>query len=176
MFAYRGRPKVIDGRDWTQSRCCPPSDGVGLCSRARNASSAHDPFRTQELGGSVHPMFGIFYSGVLIGRSELESGDPPMGVAFGRFEPTGAFAPLRNAMKPVRDGGGKEHRDTRYLVGVSARTADGILLVCSHVEVCEYGEADNPFTWEVSCLGIEHPPYEVLFPHHVKAYEDRFKE
>jgi hypothetical protein len=71
---------------------------------------------------------------------------------------------------------GKEQHDTRYLVGVCARTADGIALVCSHVKVCEYGEADNPFAWEVSCLGIEQPPHKELFPHHVKAYEDRFKE
>ena len=120
-------------------------------------------------------MFSIFYDDVLIGRSELESGDPPMGVAFGRFEPSDAFAPLRNAMKPARDGAGKEQRDAQHLVGVCASTSDGIVLVCSHVEVSEYGEADNPFAWEVSCLGIEYSLYEALFPHHVKAYKDQFK-
>jgi hypothetical protein len=121
-------------------------------------------------------MFGIFHDDVLIGRSELESGDPPMGVAFGRFEPTVAFAPLRNLMKPARDGTGKERSDVRYLIGVCARSADGIALVCSHVDVCEYGEPDNPLAWEVSCLGIEQPPYEQLFPHHVRAYEQQFKK
>jgi len=121
-------------------------------------------------------MFDIFHGDVLIGRSELEYGDPPMGAAFGQFEPTDAFVPLRNAMKPARDGAGNEQRDRRYLVGVGARSADGIELVCSHVEVCEYGEADNPLAWEVACLGIERPPYEELFPHHVKAYEDQFKK
>src|SRR5262249_34811111 len=40
-------------------------------------------------------------------------------------------------------------------------TADGIALVCSHVEVCEYGEADNPLAWEVVYLGT--PLYEELF-------------
>ncbi len=120
-------------------------------------------------------MFGIFYSDVLIGRSELESGDPPMGIAFGRFEPTDAFAPLRNAMKPVRDSAGKEQRDARYLEGVCARTVDGIDLVCSLVEVSEYGEADTPIAWEVTCFGIAQPPYDELFPHHLKAYNDQFK-
>ena len=136
----------------------------------------NDPFGKQELGASVDPRFGIFHGNVLIGRSELESGDPPMGVAYGQFEPTDAFAPLRNAMKAARDSAGKEQRDMRYLVGVCARTAHGIALVCSHVEVCEYGEADNPFAWEVCCLGIEQPAYKELFPHHVKAYEDQFKK
>jgi hypothetical protein len=121
-------------------------------------------------------MFGIFHSDVLIGRSALESGDPPMGVVSGQFEPTDAFAPLRNAMRPTRDGAGNEQRETRYLAGVCARMADGIALVCSHVEVWEYGETDNPIAWEVFCLGIEQPPYKELFPHHVEAYEDQFKE
>jgi hypothetical protein len=121
-------------------------------------------------------MFCIFHGDVLIGRSELEYGDPPMGVAFGRFEPTSAFAPLRNAMMPARDVTGKEQRDLRYLAGLSAKTADGIALACSQVAVREGGEADNPLEWEVECLGIGYPLYEELFPHHVKAYEDRFKE
>ena len=121
-------------------------------------------------------MFCIFHSDVLIGRSELEHGDPPMGVAFGRFKPTSSFASLRNTMKPAHDGVGKEQCDLRYLTGLCAKTADGIALVCSHVEVCEYGEADNPLEWEVTCFGIEHPLYEELFPHHLKAYGDLFKE
>ena len=120
-------------------------------------------------------MLGIFYGDVLIGRSELESGDPPMGVAFGRFLPTDAFSPLRLAMKSARDSDGKERRDARHFAGVHARTADGVALVCSHVEVSEYGEADNPLGWEVVCLGIEQPSYEELFPHRMKSYHDQFE-
>jgi hypothetical protein len=67
-------------------------------------------------------MFGIFHGDVLIGRSELESGR----VAFRQLEPTDAFAALRKAMKPGRDGTGKVLRDTRCLAGVCARSADGI--------------------------------------------------
>jgi hypothetical protein len=121
-------------------------------------------------------MFCIFHGDVLIGRSDLEGGDPPMGVASGRFEPVDAFPQLRFAMKPVRDGTGKEQRDMRYLVGVRATTAKGVALICSHVEIFEYGEAGNPFALEVFCIGIEQPPYGELFPHHVKAYEDKFKK
>ena len=121
-------------------------------------------------------MFCIFYGDVLIGHSELEGSDPPMGVASGRFEPVDAFSLLRFAMKPVRDGAGKEQHDMRCLVDVRATTAKGVALVCSHVEVFEYGEADNPFALEVFCLGIEQPPYVELFPHHLKAYKDQFKK
>ena len=41
-------------------------------------TAAQDPFRKKELAAIVHHMFGIFHGDVLIGRSELESGDPPM--------------------------------------------------------------------------------------------------
>jgi hypothetical protein len=120
-------------------------------------------------------MFRIFHGDALIGQSELEGGDPPMRVASGLFEPTEAFARLRNAMKPVRNGAGKEQSDMRYLAGFCAKTADGTELVCMQVEIFEYGEPESPFALEVFCLGIEHPHYEELFPHHVKAYEDQFK-
>ena len=121
-------------------------------------------------------MFGIFHGNVLIGQSKLEGGDPPMGVAFGVFEPTDAFAPLRTAMTPARDGSGNELRDLRFLSGLCAKTMGGTVIVCSHVEVGEYGEVDAPLEWEVTCFGIGYPLYDELFPHHVKAYEDQFKD
>ena len=121
-------------------------------------------------------MFQIYHGDVLIGRTKLEGGDPPMGVAFGKLEPTDAFAYLRDAMKPISDSAGKEQSDTRCLEGLRAETEDGTELVCAGVAVFECGEANDPLESEVVCLGIEQPPYEELFPHHVKAYENRFKE
>src|SRR5262245_59350723 len=120
-------------------------------------------------------MFSIFHGNVLIGRSRLESGDPPMGVAFGEFEPSEAFGPLRASLTCARDGSGEERPDMRILSGLCAKTVGGSVIVCSHVEVIEYGEVDAPLGWEVSCLGIEYPLYDELFPHHVKAYEDHLK-
>jgi hypothetical protein len=70
---------------------------------------------------------------------------------------------------------GKVQYDMRYLEGICTRTAKGVELICAHVELCEYGEAENPLGWAVFRLGIEQPPYEELFPHHAKAYCDRFK-
>ena len=121
-------------------------------------------------------MFLIFHGDALIGRSDLELGDPPMGVAFGQFEPTDAFAALRDTMKPVHDAAGKERHGMRSLGGLCAKTADGVTLVCADVEVVEAGEADDPFEWEVTCFGIEQPPYEELFPHHAKVYENQFRK
>src|SRR5262245_2037090 len=101
--------------------------------------SANDPFRKSESLANVHPMFDIFHGDVLIGRSELESGDPPMGVAFGQFVPADAFFLLCSDMKAACNSTGKEWQDRRHLAGVCAKTEEGIALVCSGVEVCEYG-------------------------------------
>jgi hypothetical protein len=49
-------------------------------------------------------------------------------------------------------------------------------LFVSTLKFTSAAKAGNPFAWEVCCLGIEHPPYKELFPHHVKAYEDQFKK
>jgi len=120
-------------------------------------------------------VFSIFLGDTLIGRSELEDGDPPMGVAVGSFSPSDAFAALRSNMKPALDGTGKEQREIRILSGLRAMTVDGVPLAGASVEVFEYGEAHEPFAWEVFCIGVEQPPYEELFPDHVRAYLDQFK-
>ncbi len=134
------------------------------------------PFRTQGRRARLHVVFSIFQGETLIGQSALEGGDPPMGVAAGVFVPTPAFAELRKGMSPARDGTGKEQNDIRFLAGLRATTANGVPLVGAIVEVFEYGEASEPFAWEVFCVGGEQPSYQELFPHHVKAYEDQFKE
>jgi hypothetical protein len=121
-------------------------------------------------------MFLIFHGNLLIGSSELELGDPPMGVAFGKFEPNDNFALLRPEMMQAHDGAGNELQGIRYLEGLSAKTAEGIVIVCSGVAIFEYSDAEDFLQWEVSCLGIGYPLYAELFPHHVKAYDDQFKE
>jgi hypothetical protein len=119
----------------------------------------------------------LIYSGdTLIGRSALEGGDPPMGVASGKFVPTDAYTSFRSQMLCAKDGGGKSRSDIRILSSLSAETADGVLVVCSGgVEVLEYIDQDETFGIEVFCLGIGYPTYAELFPHHVKAYDDQFK-
>jgi hypothetical protein len=119
-------------------------------------------------------MFSIFDGATLIGHSELNEGDAPMGVASGRFEPTNSFSAMRSRMKPAYDGVGKKLGDARFVTGLYARTADGTPICCSEVAVWEYGEAHAPFALSVECLGIDYPQYEELFPHLMQAYKDQF--
>lgn len=122
------------------------------------------PFRTQPSPASVARMFSIYSNGVLIGQSALESGDPPMGVAFGEFIPAAAFASLR--MQMVSEG-----PQLRILSGLSVRIARDVAIDCESVAVFEAGEPANPAGWEVTCFGIVQ--YADLFPERMKTYDNQ---
>jgi hypothetical protein len=112
--------------------------------------------------------FSIYSNNVLVGHSELEFGDPPMGVAFGKFEPSDAYANIRQDCS-------NNHADQSNLY-LSAQTPEGLVIPCASVGILDYSnELDESFI-EVNVLGIEYPMYEVLFPQHVAAYEQQFKQ
>ncbi len=117
-------------------------------------------------------MFEFYISDTLIGHSKLESGDPGMGVAQGKFKPTKEFSIFNNLAV-------QENVETRRWYNVLAKTPSGQLMKCSAISLAEYDITLTPtepdFYLEIACLGIENPPYEELFPHHVRESEDRLK-
>lgn len=114
-------------------------------------------------------LFSVSHGGGLIGHSRLEFGDPPMGIALGRFIPTEAFSQFRLQNSATED------TDQRIWVGFKVSTENDIDIDCTAVSIIEYGEENDPFDIQVSCLGISYPFYSELFPHHVEGYENSFK-
>ena len=110
-------------------------------------------------------MFAIISGGRILGYSELEQSDPPMGVAFGRFIPAEGFDAFIRTVPPDITYGDR----VRIWNKLAARTSKGVVLQCAGVGI-RYDLADET-TCEVEVLGITSPPYEELFPHHVEAYE-----
>ena len=110
--------------------------------------------------------FDVLADGEVIGFTQLEFGDPPMGVAFGGFVPNERYATFRDATPLLETG----------VRAVSLRAPDGTIIPSQagtyvrdmSAEVGEEG-------LEVEALGIPYPLYEILFPEHVKAYERKFK-
>lgn len=95
---------------------------------------------------------------VVIGWSELEKGDPPMGVAVGVLHPSAAYAGASPASQlRVRPEGGP------FFDPVGG------------VQVEDYSADLGPDGLEVSVVGIEAVTYERYFPHHLKAYEEQFR-
>lgn len=110
--------------------------------------------------------FSIYSKGTLVGYSNLEHGDPPMGVAHGAFVPEDGYALIRGECAA-------NHADQSALE-LSARTTTGAVIECVGVGILDYSaEAGESFA-EVNVLGIPYPLYGELFPSHVKAYEDQF--
>ncbi|HEX7687942.1 MAG TPA: hypothetical protein VF453_09555 [Burkholderiaceae bacterium] len=114
--------------------------------------------------------FAVFSGDTLVGHSALEFGDPPMGVAFGKFIPTEGYRLIQDECRMI-------HTDQAALA-LTARTSAGDKLPCSGVSVLDYAAhadvGDEPYV-EATVLGIPDPLYGELFPAHVAAYEKQFR-
>jgi hypothetical protein len=113
--------------------------------------------------------FEIYSSSLLVGWSDLELGDPPMGVAFGKFNPTVSYAEIQQAV--IKAGAGEVaslNLSVRLTGGPELQATGGVQIADYSAEVGEDGI-------EVSVLGITYPEYDLLFPDHLLAYEKSLK-
>ena len=99
------------------------------------------------------PVFEILWDDIVIGTTLFEVGDPPMGVASGRFHANASY------------------RDDHLIEmdRLSARFAGRLIPSISGVGIedgfAEFGER------YVTIFGVGHPLYDQLFPHNTAAYE-----
>ncbi len=125
--------------------------------------------------------YKINLSGTLIGTSELEKADAPMGVVFGLIKFNVVESPykffkeycLKNNIVINTDDQEFEFIDTQVIPELKVFREDGLEIK---------GFAGNAITgmksegYEISILGINYPFYEEEFPHHVKDYENMFNK
>ncbi len=112
--------------------------------------------------------FKIFSGQTLIGWSNLEAGDPPMGVAFGQLLPTAEYAEIRSSIIAKNESA----QDT---LSLSARTAENTNLeALGGIHITDFSAELGEESIEVTVLGIESSMYEKLFPEHVLAYKRQF--
>ncbi len=86
---------------------------------------------------------------VLIGTADLSPSDPSMGVAFATFQPSSAYAVDMHARATER----RELAEPP--TQLSARTKDGLKLVCAGVDLVDFAETLGPDGREVHVLGLE---------------------
>lgn len=112
------------------------------------------------------PRFSIYSGPLLVGWSELEAGDPPMGVASGKFIPAAGYADIQAfASSSVGDKSG---------LRLTVRRDEEELQAQGGVHITDYSAELGADGLEVEVLGIVRPPYESLFPEHVAAYARAF--
>ncbi|MEB2844368.1 hypothetical protein [Endobacterium cereale] len=98
----------------------------------------------------------ILHDGVVIGTSDIEAFDPPMGVATGVFTPTDAYKPRDHAYRIDVD-----YREAGHEIDLAARCVEfGIIRSAGVVieDASSLGEGR-----QVTVLGMYHDDYEVAF-------------
>jgi len=106
--------------------------------------------------------FRVYSGATLVGTSNLEYGDPPMGVAFGRFFPVAAYASIQAQCA--------SNHDDQTNLHLSVAVPSGEIIQCAAVGILDCGG-----DIEVNVLGISYPFYAELFPQHVAQYEASLK-
>jgi hypothetical protein len=116
------------------------------------------------------PRFEVFSNTTLIGYSELEGGDPPMGVAMGRFLPLPAYEAIPPMVVSARNG-------LQTHLAFTVRAADGHPIPAQGgVQINDYSVELGPEGIEVEVLGIGYPVYEELFPGRHAEYAAGFRK
>ena len=112
--------------------------------------------------------FEVLAGPSVIGHSDLERGDPSMGVAGGQFVPSTNYALVRPACVAARES-------SQSHIGLSVRLAGGESVPAQGgVQIFDYSEELGESGVEVHVNGIPHPLYERLFPELVAAYAKQF--
>lgn len=116
----------------------------------------------------------------IIGTTELEKADAPMGVVFGRIRFAGIASGydffktycLNNEIEIITDYPGDRLITTANIPNLNVISPGGIEIKGQGTNI----EGMDSDAFEVIIAGIPYPFFEEEFPHHVKAYNDQFKD
>ncbi len=91
----------------------------------------------------------------IIGHTELECGDPPMGVAEGIFYPLAAYTNIQTDVVATRESS-QDH------LNITIRLIGGETVIPIFIKIEDYSQELDEI-WIAAC-GIDHVQYERLFP------------
>jgi len=125
-------------------------------------------------------IYNIHLNGLLIGTTELEKADAPMGVVIGELR----FTDQKFGYDSL-----KEYCENNQIELASDYPEDKMISTMNISELkitndkgIEIKGVGNQITgmdneeYEISIFGIPYPFYEEQFPHHVKDYENMFNK
>ncbi|URD60473.1 hypothetical protein M8312_11870 [Sphingomonas sp. KRR8] len=98
----------------------------------------------------------IYHEGKLVGHSNLDATDPPMGVATGLFEPSASYEPKVHAGE-IEGTHNPSGANLTYVV----ESAEHGAVECQAVFIQDYSDSLNER--QVSIIGIPSPDYENCF-------------
>lgn len=124
--------------------------------------------------------YNIYRDGKLIGTTELDKADVPMGVVFGLINFTDNNLDYKFFKKYCFDNNIELEYDYPEEKLIATRTIAGLKITNEKgIEVKGLGNQISGMdgdAFEVILEGVPYPFFEEEFPHHVKAYNEQFKE
>ncbi|MEM7592912.1 MAG: hypothetical protein AAF383_15575 [Cyanobacteria bacterium P01_A01_bin.83] len=115
-------------------------------------------------------MYSLLYQRRIIGSSELESGDPPMGCVLGILN---IEVPIIEFTNFINSLGGDNHNGILYFsLTREFRVIDSDQKALKYQGGCIIICPELKEIW-LELLGIGYPEYGYLFPQHVKDYEQQ---
>ena len=124
--------------------------------------------------------YDIFLDNKIIGTTKLEKADASMGVVFGRINFANIVVDydfikkycLENDIELAIDYPEDKLISTRTMQNIKVRNKSGIEIISAGNQIS--GMDSDEF--EITLEGVPYPFFKEEFPHHVKTYEDQFKE
>ena len=122
--------------------------------------------------------YNIFLDNIKIGTSLLEKSDAPMGVVFGKILSNDKSLCYDFLSKYCKDNniGATEYPENKL---ITTRTIPTLKIVNDNgIEIKGMSsniEGMDTEGFEINIEGVPYPFFEEEFPHHVKAYNERFE-
>ena len=111
--------------------------------------------------------YQLFANNELIGESNLEVGDPPMGVASGEFHPNKNYFKYQSLF---------ESQNTEVLNLCVKSSSGQTLEPAGGIGVEDYSQEMGEQSIQINVLGLDSEVYVKLFPEHVAKYDALFKQ
>ena len=117
----------------------------------------------------VDMRFEVKLGNEVVGFTELEGGDAPMGVAFGRFLPTCAYSKIQSYCITHREHG-------VVMPELAIALPEGAPIQCSGgIQIVDLSPELGGSGIQIFLNGVPYPLYGQLFPGHVEAYKNQFQ-
>ena len=110
-------------------------------------------------------LFSIYMDNILIGKSEFESGDPPMSVANGKYLPEPTYLSVKDKIIDLFE-------DDQAQLNLHVSTEDGVKIMTIFVRIEDYSKVldDVDVDIEVTMALYNAERYQELFPHQCQQY------